>query len=360
MGQYLPIVADARAGGGVRRGQLPRVEAAGAEPAERRPRRRRTSAASCPSREPPERFPVQLLPGRDDLHHVRHRDHLPLPVRRRSARRSAAFGFWAMIVFSVVFFVAFVYVVANGALDWGPLQRAAPARPSGVAPSARRSTTDPPRRPRGPCRERARRPDGLVRDVRDDGLERARPQLPHRQARGPRQVGARPQSVVAGDLRPGLLRHRDDGHRRPRTTTSPASAWRSSAPRPRQADIMIVAGRVSQKMAPVLRQVYDQMMEPKWVISMGVCASQRRDVQQLRDRAGRRPDRARSTCTRRAARPTPETLIHAIVTLARADPRRRDHPAPRGQTGAGADVHGRGGVDGRARRRHRSADADRG
>ena len=42
---------------------------------------------------------------------------------------------------------------------------------------------------------------------------------------------------------------------------------------PRQADLMIVAGRVSQKMAPVLRQIHDQMMEPKWVISMGVCAS---------------------------------------------------------------------------------------
>jgi NADH-quinone oxidoreductase subunit B len=42
---------------------------------------------------------------------------------------------------------------------------------------------------------------------------------------------------------------------------------------PRQADLMIVAGRVSQKMGPVLRQVYDQMVEPKWVISMGVCAS---------------------------------------------------------------------------------------
>ena len=42
---------------------------------------------------------------------------------------------------------------------------------------------------------------------------------------------------------------------------------------PRQADLMIVAGRVSQKMAPVVRQVYDQMPEPKWVIAMGVCAS---------------------------------------------------------------------------------------
>lgn len=42
---------------------------------------------------------------------------------------------------------------------------------------------------------------------------------------------------------------------------------------PRQADLMIVAGRVSQKMAPILRQIYDQMPEPKWVLSMGVCAS---------------------------------------------------------------------------------------
>ena len=42
---------------------------------------------------------------------------------------------------------------------------------------------------------------------------------------------------------------------------------------PRQADLMIVAGRVSQKMAPVLRRIYDQMPEPKWVLAMGVCAS---------------------------------------------------------------------------------------
>lgn len=49
-----------------------------------------------------------------------------------------------------------------------------------------------------------------------------------------------------------------------------AEVFRAS---PRQADLMIVAGRVSIKMAPVLRQIYDQMPDPKWVISMGACAS---------------------------------------------------------------------------------------
>ena len=47
-------------------------------------------------------------------------------------------------------------------------------------------------------------------------------------------------------------------------------AFRSS---PRQADLLIVSGRVAHKMAPPLRQIYDQMLEPKWVIAMGVCAS---------------------------------------------------------------------------------------
>ncbi len=42
---------------------------------------------------------------------------------------------------------------------------------------------------------------------------------------------------------------------------------------PRQSDLMIVAGRVSRKMAPVLRRLYDEMPDPKWVIAMGDCAS---------------------------------------------------------------------------------------
>jgi NADH-quinone oxidoreductase subunit B len=106
---------------------------------------------------------------------------------------------------------------------------------------------------------------------------------------------------------------------------------------PRQADIMIVAGRVSQKMAPVLRQVYDQMMEPKWVISMGVCASSGgmfnnyaivQGVDQVVP-----VDVYAPGCP-----PTPETLIHAIETLHQliedGEIMRR-----RSSTGGGADVH---------------------
>jgi NADH-quinone oxidoreductase subunit B len=83
---------------------------------------------------------------------------------------------------------------------------------------------------------------------------------------------------------------------------------------PRQADLMIVAGRVSQKMAPVLRQIYDQMMEPKWVISMGVCAStggmfNNYAIVQGVDQVVP-VDVYAPGCP-----PGPETLLHAIITL---------------------------------------------
>ena len=83
---------------------------------------------------------------------------------------------------------------------------------------------------------------------------------------------------------------------------------------PRQADLMIVAGRVSQKMAPVLRQIYDQMSEPKWVISMGVCASSGgmfnnyaivQGVDQVVPVDAYAP----------GCPPGPETLIHSILTV---------------------------------------------
>ncbi|MGB0890604.1 MAG: NADH-quinone oxidoreductase subunit B, partial [Solirubrobacterales bacterium] len=49
-----------------------------------------------------------------------------------------------------------------------------------------------------------------------------------------------------------------------------SEAFRAS---PRQADLLILSGRVSIKMAPVIRRIYDQMLEPKWVIAMGACSS---------------------------------------------------------------------------------------
>src|SRR5882757_520829 len=106
---------------------------------------------------------------------------------------------------------------------------------------------------------------------------------------------------------------------------------------PRQADIMIVAGRVSQKMAPVLRQVYDQMMEPKWVISMGVCAStggmfNNYAIVQGVDQVVP-VDVYAPGCP-----PGPETLMHAILTLYGLI-ERGELTKRRAATGAGANVH---------------------
>src|SRR5579885_3419959 len=99
---------------------------------------------------------------------------------------------------------------------------------------------------------------------------------------------------------------------------------------PRQADLMIVAGRVSQKMAPVLRQIYDQMVEPKWVISLGVCASSGGMFNNSAIVQG--VDGYAPGCP-----PGPETLQHAILTL-HAKIKSGELTQRRGETGRGAAI----------------------
>ena len=114
---------------------------------------------------------------------------------------------------------------------------------------------------------------------------------------------------------------------------------------PRQADLMIVAGRVSQKMAPVLRQIYDQMPDPKWVhrdgrlrVLAAACSTTTRSC-----RASTTSSRSTSTC--RAARRGRRCCIDAILKLHdkirhRAAGRQPREGRPRGR-GRGADAPSR-------------------
>jgi NADH-quinone oxidoreductase subunit B len=83
---------------------------------------------------------------------------------------------------------------------------------------------------------------------------------------------------------------------------------------PRQSDLMIVAGRVSNKMAPVLRRLYDQMPDPKWVLAMGDCASTGGIFNNYAILQGVDEivpvDVYVAGCP-----PRPEALIHGIITL---------------------------------------------
>ncbi len=122
MGQYLPVVA-----------LLVLASLFGAVSffasrllAPRRPSSAKEAPYECgivPSREPPERFPVTfyvvaMLFIMFDIEII---FIYPYAVDRRFL---GSYAFWEMIAFSAVFFLAFVYVVARGALDWGPVQRA--------------------------------------------------------------------------------------------------------------------------------------------------------------------------------------------------------------------------------------------
>ena len=121
MGQYLPVICLMILA--ILFGALSFVASKLLAP--RRPSAAKEAPYECgivPSREPPERFPVSfyivaMLFVMFDIEII---FIYPYAVSRKFL---GSFGFWEMIAFSAVFFAAFVYVVARGALDWGPLQR---------------------------------------------------------------------------------------------------------------------------------------------------------------------------------------------------------------------------------------------
>ena len=111
--------------------------------APRRPSSAKEAPYECgivPSREPPSRFPVSfyivaMLFIMFDIEII---FIYPFAVSRQAL---GGFGYWEMLGFSVVFFFAFVYVVARGALDWGPLQRSRPVYFEGAVSAERTART---------------------------------------------------------------------------------------------------------------------------------------------------------------------------------------------------------------------------
>ena len=122
MGQYLPILALGVLA--ILFAVLSVVASSLLNP--RKPNAAKTAPYECgivPTKDPPERFPVSfyLVAMLFIMFDIEIIFLYPWAVSRE---RLGAFGFWEMVVFSVIFFLAFVYVVAKGALDWGPIKKA--------------------------------------------------------------------------------------------------------------------------------------------------------------------------------------------------------------------------------------------
>ena len=156
MAQYLPIFAHAGAGRRLRRAQPRGVPAARPPQPDRRPRRRPTSAASSPTSEPPERFPVRfylvamifIVFDIEIIFFFPWADRLPRARAVRPRSRS--------LIFAVAVFESFVYLISNGALDWGPVKRL--RRVDVVDARPHHDHDHPPGRPRRPRAVAERRP----------------------------------------------------------------------------------------------------------------------------------------------------------------------------------------------------------
>ena len=191
--------------------------------------------------------------------------------------------------------VPFAYLLSVGALEWGPVQRRArSACPDRCCARARRCST---RARATPTRRSTKARGGLM------GLD----QIPHnfldRAARRPRALGP-PQLGVPGHVRARVLRDRDDGHRRralrPRALRHGGLPREPAPGRPhdrRRARVAEDGAGAAPGLRPDGRAQVGHLD--------GRVREQRRHVQQLRDRAGRRPDRAGRRVRARAARPAP-------------------------------------------------------